>query len=93
MAKVEIPVESGNDAIKSEALPKVIQQFAERWKPESMYFTAFDGVRTVFLVFDMSDSSDLPPFAEPFFRELNAKVEIAPTMNVNDMQKGLSQLG
>jgi hypothetical protein len=93
MAKVEIPVESGNQAIKSGALPQVIQQFAERWKPEAMYFTDFDGMRTAFLVFDMPDSSAIPPFAEPFFMELKANVQIVPAMNADDLQKGLSQLG
>jgi hypothetical protein len=93
MAKVEIPVESGNQGIKSGALPRVMQQFAERWKPEAMYFTDFDGMRTAFLVFDMADSSAIPSFAEPFFMELNANVQIAPAMNGDDLQKGLSQLG
>jgi len=93
MAKVEVPVESGNEGIKSGALPKVVQQFAERWKPEAMYFTTFDGMRTAFLVFDMPDSSSIPAFAEPFFMELNANVQIAPAMDGDDLQKGLSQLG
>ncbi len=57
-----------------------------------MYFTAFDGKRTAYLVFDMPDSSALPPFAEPFFVELNADVQVAPVMNSDDLQKGLSQL-
>jgi hypothetical protein len=92
MAKVEIPVGSGNQGIRNGALPKVVQQFADRWKPEAMYFTTFDGQRTAFLVFDMPDSSGIPPFAEPFFAELDANVVIAPAMNGEDLQKGLSQL-
>jgi hypothetical protein len=92
MAKVEVPVESGNQGIKSGVLPKVIGQFAERWKPEAMYFTTFDGMRTAYLVFDMPDSSAIPSFAEPFFMELNANVQIAPAMNGDDLQKGLSQV-
>jgi hypothetical protein len=93
MAKVEVPVESGNEGIRSGALPRVIQEFAERWKPEATYFTTFDGQRTAFLVFDMPESSAIPAFGEPFFRELNANVLIAPAMNGEDLQKGLSQLG
>jgi len=92
MAKVEVPVESGNQGIRSGALPKVIRQFAERWKPEAMYFTTFDGQRTAFLVFDMPNSSAIPAFAEPFFTELNANVQIAPAMNGDDLADGLSQL-
>jgi hypothetical protein len=44
-------------------------------------------------VFDLPDASGIPPFAEPFFRELNANVQLAPAMNADDLQKGLSQLG
>jgi hypothetical protein len=43
-------------------------------------------------VFDLPDASGIPPFAEPFFRELEADVELAPVMNAEDLQKGLSQL-
>jgi len=93
MAKVSIPVDAGNSAINDGSLPKVMQQFAERWKPEAMYFTAFDGKRTAFFVFDMPESSSLPPFAEPFFMGLNASVEVAPVMNIDDLRMGLSQLG
>lgn len=93
IAKISIPVESGNEGIQSGSLPKVIQQTVERWKPEAMYFTAFGGRRTALVVFDMPESSALPPFAEPFFMELNAEVELAPVMTGEDLEKGLSQLG
>jgi hypothetical protein len=93
MARISMPVESGNRAIKDGTLGTTMQRAAERWKPEAMYFTTFDGRRTAFMVFNLPDASDLPPFAEPFFRELNADVQLAPTMNGDDLQKGLSQLG
>ena len=44
-------------------------------------------------MFDLPDASDIPSFAEPFFMELNAGVEIAPAMNGDDLQKKLSQVG
>lgn len=92
MAKITMPVESGNQAIKDGSLGTVIQRAAERWKPEAMYFTTFDGERTAFMVFDLPDASDLPPFAEPLFQGLDANVQLAPVMNGDDLQKGLSQL-
>lgn len=93
MAMISIPVESGNQALKDGALGAAMQRAAERWKPEAMYFTTFDGQRTAFMVFDLPDASGIPSFAEPFFRELNANVQLAPAMNADDLQKGLSQLG
>jgi hypothetical protein len=92
MARISMPVEQGNRAIKDGTLGATMQRTAERWKPEAMYFTAFDGQRTAFIVFDLPDAADIPPFAEPFFTELNASVELAPAMNGNDLQKGLAQL-
>lgn len=88
-----MPPESGNEAIKDGRLPTVMRQAAERWRPEGMYFTTLDGRRTAFMIFDLPDASDVPPFAEPFFAELNAEVLLAPAMNADDLQKGLSQLG
>ncbi len=93
MARISIPVETGNQAIRDGSLGAVMQHAAERWKPEGMYFTTFDGRRTAFMVFDLPDASDIPPFAEPFFTALNAEVELAPVMNGVDLQSGLAQLG
>jgi hypothetical protein len=93
MARISIPVESGNAGIKNGSLPKAIQQMVERWAPEAAYFTTFDGRRTAFVVLDMPDSSAIPGFAEPFFQELNAEVVLAPAMNAEDLRKGLSELG
>jgi hypothetical protein len=93
MARISMPVESGNQAIKDGTLGAAMQRAAERWKPEAMYFTTFDGLRTAFMVFDLPDAAGIPSFAEPFFRELNANVQLAPAMNADDLQKGLSEVG
>lgn len=92
MARVSMPVEAANQAIKDGTLGTTMQRAADRWKPEAMYFTTFDGRRTAFMVFDLPDPSDIPPFAEPLFMGLDAEVELAPAMNGDDLQKGLSQL-
>lgn len=93
MAKITMPTAPGNRAISDGTIGKLMQGAADRWHPEAMYFTTFDGQRTAYMVFDMADASDMPPFAEPFFEGLEADVAIAPVMNVQDLQKGLSQLG
>jgi Domain of unknown function (DUF3303) len=93
MARISMPVEPANQAIKDGKLGALMQQAADRWHPEALYFTTFDGRRTAYMVFNMSDPSDIPPFAEPFFMDLQAEVELAPVMDGADLQKGLSQLG
>lgn len=93
MARISMPAETANEAIRDGRLPAVFQETERRWQPESMYFTTFDGRRTAFMIFEMPDSSDMPPFSEPFYNQLNANVELSPVMNRDDLQKGLSQLG
>ena len=85
--------EQGSRAVSDGTVGKIMQSTVERWKPEAMYFTACDGKRCAYIIFDMADSVDMPPFAEPFFSELAADVEISPVMNGEDLQKGLFRLG
>jgi hypothetical protein len=92
MAKIDIPAESGNAAIKDGRVETAVKQLAERWHPEAMYFGTFDGQREMFAVFDMADPSEIPVFAEPFFLGMGARVQIVPVMNGDDLQKGLSQI-
>ncbi|MCU1495169.1 MAG: hypothetical protein JWO62_2933 [Acidimicrobiaceae bacterium] len=91
MAQVVFSGDRGNAAIRDGTLGPALQQIGERWKPEAMYFTAFGGNRTAFFIFDMEDSSQMPPFAEPLF-QMGADVLLAPVMTRDDLQKGLSQL-
>jgi hypothetical protein len=93
MARISVPVEAGNQGIRDGRLPAAMQQAAERWKPEAMYFTTFDGQRTAFMVFDMPEALDIPAFAEPLFQALSAEVVIAPAMTGDDLERGLSRLG
>src|SRR5687768_15680819 len=67
LMKVSIPVESGNKSIKEGLLPKTVQEFVDRVKPEACYFGAEGGKRTAFLVFDLKDPTLIPTIAEPFF--------------------------
>jgi hypothetical protein len=39
----------------------------------------------------MSDSSDIPPAAEPFLMGLDAESTFAPVMNVDEMRAGVGR--
>jgi hypothetical protein len=93
MARIVMPVESGNQAIKDGSLGAVIQRVAERWKPEAMYFTTHDSQRCAYIIFDLPDASDIPAFAEPLFGGFDAEIELLPVMNIEDLQQGLAKLG
>jgi hypothetical protein len=42
------------------------------------------------MFFDMKDASEIPGIVEPLFAGLNARVELLPVMNADDLKKGLN---
>ncbi|MEU6373432.1 hypothetical protein [Streptomyces sp. NPDC046909] len=92
LLKASLNTEKANDLIRSGKLPQLMQEALENIKPEAAYFTLDHGVRTCYLVFDMQDSSQMPPTGEPFFMDLDAELDMTPVMNAEDLQKGLSAL-
>ncbi|GGK97833.1 MULTISPECIES: DUF3303 family protein [Streptomyces aurantiacus group] len=93
MLKATLDTEKSSEAIREGKLAELIKSTMDTIKPEAAYFMPDEGQRSCVFVFDMQDSSDLPSLAEPFFLQLGAKVEVSPVMNLDDLQKGLSQLG
>jgi len=92
LLKATLDVTASNRAIKDGSLPRIMQEMMEQLQPESSYFTTLDGCRSCIMVFDLKDPSQLPMIAEPFFLNLNAKVEFCPVMNAEDLKKGLQEL-
>jgi hypothetical protein len=86
LLKVSFPVEAGNAAAKKDGF-KTIQKILEQQKPEAAYFVADGGKRTGLLIIDMTDASQIPALAEPWFLALNASVECTPVMIPQDLQK------
>ncbi|GAB7103320.1 hypothetical protein JCM4814A_16340 [Streptomyces phaeofaciens JCM 4814] len=93
LLKATMDTEKSNEAIRNGTLGKLIQESLEQMKPEAAYFTADNGRRTAYIVFDLEDPSQMPVVSEPFFLHLNADLTYIPVMDREDLQKGLSQLG
>ncbi|MGY1618144.1 hypothetical protein ACI797_15500 [Geodermatophilus sp. SYSU D00691] len=92
MLKAVIDTEMGNEALRTGSMAKVVEQIVQQLNPEAAYFAGEDGQRAAFIFFDMTDSAQLPAISEPLFLAGKAKVTITPCMNLDDVQKGLSQL-
>lgn len=91
LMKVSIPVEAGNEAIKSGRVGQIIESALTSLKTEAAYFYAEGGKRVALLVFDLKDPSDIPQVAEPFFMGLNADIEMHPCMNAADVKAGIAK--
>jgi pyrrolidone-carboxylate peptidase len=90
--KVQIPVESGNAAIMNGKMQPALKETLDRVQPEAVYFVGQEGMRSMMMFFDMKDTSQLPVICEPIFELLNAKIDITPAMNLDDLMAGLKQM-
>jgi Protein of unknown function (DUF3303) len=90
---VSLPVEKFNQAVLDGSVSQKMQRILAETKPEAAYFCAKDGKRGGFLIVNMSDASEMPRFAEPWFLNFDATVEFLPTMTPQDLaNSGLEQL-
>ena len=81
-----IPVDKGNELIKSGNLESVMGGIVEDFQPETAYFYIDDsGRRAGAFVVDMSDPLDLPKHVETLFFGLNASVSTRPAFSLQDM--------
>jgi hypothetical protein len=92
MLRFTLPVEKGNAAVNEGSVGRTMESIMGKLKPEAAYFTALDGVRGGMIFFDMADTSQIPELIEPFFLNLNAKIELVPVMKGDDLRKGLAKL-
>ena len=87
LMKVSIPVEAGNKAVKAGKLGTTIQSILAELKPEAVYFSDDNGMRTGYIFLEMDDASQIPTMAEPWFLAFNAAIEIHPVMVPADLAK------
>jgi hypothetical protein len=92
MMKATMDTAAGSRAIQDGTLEGVMQGVMEKLRPEAAYFGPEGGRRTAFIVFDMTDPSMLPALTEPLFSSVEARVEIFPVMDREDLARGLSNL-
>ncbi len=88
LLRVSIPVDTGNAAAKAGTLGSTVDRILADLKPEAAYFFADDsGQRSGSIIFDMTDSSQIPSIAEPWFLAFNATISLRPVMSPQDLQK------
>src|SRR4051812_22692082 len=92
LLKVQVPVDRGNAAIADGTLPQVIESAMRDLSPEAAYFAADEGMRAMFMVFDLADASQIPMVAERFFTGFGASVTMTPVMTIDDLRTGLEAL-
>jgi hypothetical protein len=93
LLKAQMDVAAANEAVKSGAIGRALQDVMQRLQPEAAYLGAFrrqeDSVHLFRPRRPIADSAR----QRALFQITQASVEIIPVMNADDLQAGLRQLG
>jgi hypothetical protein len=92
LVKAVFDTDVASEVIASGQGAEVNRQIADRFQPEAFYAFAEDGQRTVLMVFDLTDLSQIPVLTEPMFQQGKARVTLTPCMNLEDLEKGFEEL-
>ena len=92
MLTFRIPMDEGNELIKSGNIGESMQSVLEDLKPEAAYFGDIEGGRGGYLVVNMDDASHIPALVEPLFLGIGATVELHPVMTLDDLMKAAPSL-
>jgi hypothetical protein len=92
MLKFSIPIDHGNDVIRTGKIGKVFEQLMQELSPEAAYFYPEAGQRAGIMVFNLQDESGVAGAVERFAFGLHANVDLTPVMNSDDLQKALGGL-
>ena len=91
---VHLPVDVFNAAVRDGSAGAKMQRILAQAKPEAAYFMECHGERSGILVVNITETSQIPAFAEPWFLTFNAKVEFHPAMTPQDLAAaGLDAIG
>ncbi|MFY9235161.1 MAG: hypothetical protein WAO58_11970 [Fimbriimonadaceae bacterium] len=91
---VHIPHEPFNTLVREKKVGEIMGRILEDIKPEAAYFSEQNGTRCGTFVVHVSEASQIPSFAEPFFLNFEADCEFRVAMTPEDLaQSGLDSLG
>jgi len=87
MMRFSIPVERGNEAFQDGSLGEVIETIVRETNAEAAYFLVEGGERTGYIFFETDDAALLPRLNEPMFAALDAAIDIAPALTLDDLKR------
>ena len=94
MLQAEFPHEPFNTFVRDGTVGPIIDRILDEIKPEAVYFTELDGLRTAVLIVEIQDASQLPALTEPFFLQFEADCRFRPVLSPADLQQsGIERLG
>ena len=92
LLRTRIPVEHGNRAAKDGSMTKAFESIFEKLKPEAAYFSMDDGLRAVYIFYDIDAEYKFLEIHEPLFAAMGGAIYEQPALNWHDIKRGFTDL-
>ena len=92
LVSVDLDTDKGNELLRNGTMGDVIQSIMATVRPEVAYFHERNGGRAITLVVEADDNASMVPLLQPFWMELDARVQAVPCMTAEDLGAGMSRL-
>jgi hypothetical protein len=92
LVRAMVSATAGNKMVKDPNFMKNLEDYIHKFNCEAAYFFPLNGERTMVFVLDLPSQDMIPAVAEPLFQNYEAKVEVHPAMNLDDLKKGISNM-
>lgn len=93
LVTARVDTEVGNRLLSSGKMGPLLQQALADVNPEAIYFAPSHGQRTMYLIADLADASDVVTKLEPLWLGAKADLEGAPVMAREGLERGMQALG
>jgi hypothetical protein len=94
LMNVKLPHATFNAAVKDGTAATKVNKILEAIKPEAVYFTEQNGLRSAILIVNLQDPSKVPSLSEPWFLTFQADVEFRIVMSPDDLKhSGIGDIG
>ncbi len=87
LMNIKMPNEPFNTLVRHGTVTGIMRSLVDNAKPEAVYFTEENGTRSVIMVVNMKDTSEVPAYAEPWFLNFDASCEMRVAMTPADLEK------
>ena len=87
LVNVSFPIEPFNTLVREGRAGIILERIIEEIKPESIYFSEREGNRGATFIVEITDASEIPSIAEPWFLNFEALCEFKIAMTPDDLMR------
>ena len=87
LVNVSFPIEPFKTLVREGRAGIILERIIEEIKPESIYFSEREGNRGATFIVEITDASEIPSIAEPWFLNFEAHCEFRIAMTPDDLMR------